>query len=34
MRVYIAKVFNPTIAVTSIPISIRIQHVTVSNNNV
>jgi hypothetical protein len=34
MRVYIAKIFNPPIAVTSVPISIRIQHVTVSNNNV
>jgi len=34
MRVYIAKVFNPSIAVTSVPISIRIQHVTATSNNV
>jgi hypothetical protein len=34
MRVYIAKVFNPSIAVTSVPISIRIQQVTATNNNV
>ena len=34
MRVFIAKIFNPDIAVTSVPISIRVQHVTVSTNNV
>ena len=34
MRFWIAKVFNPSIAVTSIPISIRINHVQVSTNNV
>lgn len=34
MRVYIAKVFNPLIAVTSVPISIRVQHITVGSNNV
>jgi len=34
MRLWIAKVFNPTTAVTSVPISIKIDHVTVSNNHV
>lgn len=34
MRVFIAKIFNPAIAVTSIPITVRIQHVEVSTNNV
>jgi hypothetical protein len=34
MTLYIAKVFNPSIAVTSVPISVRIQHVDVATNNV
>ena len=34
MTFYIAKVFNPAIAVTSVPISVRIQHVEVATNNV
>jgi hypothetical protein len=34
MRVFIAKVFNPAIAVTSVPITVRIQHVDVATNNV
>ena len=34
MTVWIAKVFNPTVAVTSVPISIKIDHITVSNNNI
>jgi len=34
MRVFIAKIFNPSIAVTSVPITIRIQHVDVATNNV
>lgn len=34
MKVFIAKIFNPNIAVTSFPISIRIQHVQVATNNV
>jgi len=34
MKVWIAKVFNPDIAVTSVPISIRIEHVEVSTNNI
>ena len=34
MRLWITKVWNPTRAVISIPISIKIDHVTVSNNNV
>ena len=34
MTLYIAKVFNPSIAVTSAPISVRIQHVDVATNNV
>lgn len=34
MTVYIAKVFNPAIAVTSVPISVKIQHVEVSSNKI
>jgi len=34
MQLWIAKIFNPAVAVTSIPISIKIDHVMVSNNNV
>ena len=34
MTIYIAKVFNPAIAVTSVPISVKIQHVDVATNNV
>jgi hypothetical protein len=34
MQFWIAKVFNPAIAVTSVPISIRIEHVEVSTNNI
>lgn len=34
MRVWIAKVFNPGVAVTSVPISIRINHVVVASNDV
>jgi len=34
MTLYIAKVFNPSIAVTSVPITVKIQHVEVSTNNI
>lgn len=34
MQVWIAKVFNPAIAVTSVPISIKIDHVVVASNDV
>jgi hypothetical protein len=34
MRVWIAKVYNPAIAVTSLPISIRINHVVVATNDI
>jgi hypothetical protein len=34
MRFWMAKVFNPNNAVTSVPISIRINHVQVSTNHV
>lgn len=34
MQFWIAKVYNPAIAVTSVPISIRIEHVQVSTNNI
>lgn len=34
MQVYMARIFNPAIAVVSVPISIRIDHIQVSNNNV
>ena len=34
MRFWMAKIFNPAIAVTSLPISIRIEHVQVSTNNI
>ena len=34
MQLWIAKVYNPAIAVTSVPISIRIEHIQVSTNNV
>lgn len=34
MRVWIAKIFNPAIAVTSLPISIRINHVVVATNDI
>jgi len=34
MQLWIAKVYNPTRAVSSVPISIKIDHVTVSNNHV
>ncbi|CAM6005532.1 unnamed protein product [Sphagnum balticum] len=32
MMFYIAKVFNPAVAVTSVPISLRIDHISVANN--
>lgn len=34
MEIWIAKVFNPAIAVTSVPISVRMEHVEVSTNNI
>ncbi len=34
MRLWIAKVFNPAVAVTSVPISIRINHVALSTNDI
>lgn len=34
MQLWIAKVFNPAIAVTSVPISIKIDHVVVASNDV
>lgn len=34
MQLWIAKVFNPANPVTSIPISIKIDHVSVSTNDV
>ena len=34
MHVWIAKVFNPGVAVTSVPISIRINHVVVATNDI
>lgn len=34
LKVYMARIFNPTVAVTSVPITVRINHVTTSNNNV
>jgi hypothetical protein len=34
MKVFIAKIFNPAIDVTSLPLSIKIDHVTVATNNV
>jgi hypothetical protein len=34
MRFWIAKVFNPTRGVTSVPISVKIEHVEVSTNNI
>jgi hypothetical protein len=34
MRLWIAKVFNPAAAVTSVPISIKIDHVSVSTNDI
>ena len=34
MRLWIAKVFNPATSVTSVPISIRIDHVTVTTNDI
>ena len=34
MRLWIAKVFNPAVAVTSVPISMKVDHVTVATNDV
>ena len=34
MQVWIAKIYNPTAAVTSVPISIRIDHIQVSTNHI
>lgn len=34
MKVRMARIFNPSRAVTSIPFTVRINHVTVSNNDV